>query len=46
MSFNQKPEYTITHKSIPIEDFYRYQDEFGKGDGKGGRDNKTQNFLS
>jgi hypothetical protein len=28
MSFNPKPEYTITQKSIPIEDFYRYQDEF------------------
>lgn len=28
MSFNPKPEYTITQKSIPIEDFYRYKDEF------------------
>lgn len=28
MSFNPKPEYTITQKAIPIEDFYKYKDEF------------------
>lgn len=28
MSFNPKPEYTITQKSIPIEDFHRYKDEY------------------
>lgn len=28
MSFNPKPEYTISPKLIPIEDFHKYKDEF------------------